>query len=271
MSQIERATSADYSLFRTLFEELHTGDPPTPVATFERDIVPNMWVARDDSGAALGYVFGQVFGGACYVRHIVTSPLARRKGVARALLQIIAEDARSKGANSIELNVKLGNDAAIALYRGFGMVPVYETSVLHLRWKDVPKLLNGREPSRVTPSQTQEIEARFRLPPGLIAGHAASSEHVVCATRDARGSVSGVASFTPTFPGIFPLRATSVEDGWRLIAAMRPFAIEISDAERPWRQDGVQVAVEDAREVAASLEQHGASPVFRIVHMRGPL
>lgn len=271
MSQIERATSADYSLFRTLFEELHTGDPGTPVATFERDIVPNMWIMRDESSAALGYVFGQVFGAACYVRHLVTSPVARRKGVARALLQIIAEDARCKGADSIELNVKLDNDAAIALYRGSGMAPVYETSVLHLRWKDVPELDRGPPPARVAASEAHEVEARFQLPSGLIAGHAASGEHVVCATRDAGGSVSGVASFMPTFPGIFPLRATNVEDGWRLIAAMSPLAIEIRDAERPWRQHGVQVAVEDAREVAASLEQHGARTVFRIVHMRGPL
>lgn len=91
------------------------------------------------------------------------------------------------------------------------------------------------------------------------------------ATRDARGAISGVASFMPTFPGIFPLRATGVDDGWRLIAAMRPFAIEISDADRPWRQDGVQVAVEDSSGLDESLQAHGASPVFRIVHMRGPL
>jgi GNAT superfamily N-acetyltransferase len=267
---IEPAGSRDCSLFLRLFDELETGDPPTSEADFAEQIVPHMLIARSPEGDALGYVFATVFGSACYVRHIVTSPLARKKGVGRALLAKVASDAASRGAKHMELNVKLGNVAAIALYESFGMRTVYETVVLRMAWDDVPAAGRHFTILDVDAGIAGEIETRFEMPDGLIASHVASPLNVVRAIRDA-GVISAVGTFRTSFPGVFPLRATSTEQALALLASLRPHAVDISDDERPWRSGGVQLTVEDSPAVAEALLRAGASEVFRIAHMKGPL
>jgi GNAT superfamily N-acetyltransferase len=268
---IEPASAADYPLFQRLFEELQTGDPPTPQSEFERHIAPNMLVARASDGEALGYVFAEVFGTACYVRHIVTSPHARKKGVGRALISAAAERAAGRGAGHLELNVKLGNHAAIALYERIGMRAVYESVVLRMPWGLIPEP-GDRKSHIVTVDKALAgaVEARFELPEGLIAGHVASLQHVVLAARRDEG-ISGVASFRPIFPGVFPLRASSADEALQLLAALRSHAVEISDAERPWRSGGVQLAIEDSPDAGALLVRAGGDEVFRIAHMKGPI
>jgi GNAT superfamily N-acetyltransferase len=267
---IERAKSADYALFRRLFEELETGDPPTSEADFAEQIVPHMLIARSPEGDALGYVYSTVFGSACYVRHVVTSPLARKKGVGRALLAQVAADAASRGARHMEVNVKLGNVAAIGLYESFGMRTVYETVVLRVAWRDIPAASQPFAILAVDAALAAEIEARFEMPDGLIASHVASPLNVVRAIRDA-GAISAVATFRTAFPGVFPLRAASTEQALALLASLRSHAFDISDEERPWRRGGVQLTVEDSPAVAKALLRRGATEVFRIAHMKGPI
>ena len=267
---IEPAKNADYALFRRLFEELETGDPVTPEAEFERNIVPNMLVARAPAGEALGYVFAELFGHACYVRHIVTSPPARKKGVGRALLAKVAAQAAARGARQLELNVKLENHAAIRLYESFGMRAVYETVVLRLAWRDLPPPKRALSVLEVDAALAREVEARFAMPAGLIVGHAASPLHVVRAIQEG-ATICAVGSFRPSFPGVFPLRAETPDQALAVLAALCPHAVDIQDSERPWRSRGVQIAVEDALETAATLIAAGGREVFRIAHMQGPI
>lgn len=267
---IERAQRGDYALFRRLFEELETGDPPTSEADFAEQIVPNMLIARSPEGDALGYVFSTVYGAACYVRHIVTSPQARKKGVARRLLTKVAAEAANQGARSWELNVKLGNVAAISLYESLGMRSVYETVVLRMRWPDVPASPVGFPILEVDAELAREIESQFDMPDGLMLSHIASTQNVVRAIRQGT-TISAVGTFRTGFPGVFPLRAADADQALALLAALRTHAVEIVDEERPWRSGGVQLTVEDSPAVVDVLMRAGASEIFRIAHMKGPL
>ncbi len=54
-----------------------------------------------------------------HVINISTAPSHQRKGHARALLEVLIEEARSKNMRLIVLEVRKGNAPAIALYRAF--------------------------------------------------------------------------------------------------------------------------------------------------------
>ena len=58
---------------------------------------------------------------ALYVDALATSPAFRRRGVATALLARAEEEARASGLAQLALDTADRNEAAQALYEGFGM------------------------------------------------------------------------------------------------------------------------------------------------------
>jgi len=59
-----------------------------------------------------------------WVEELYVVPSARRRGVARGILNFVAEEARRKGIVSVELEVVPTQAAAFKLYRGMGFVDV---------------------------------------------------------------------------------------------------------------------------------------------------
>ena len=59
-----------------------------------------------------------------WVEELYVVPSARRRGVARGILNFVAREARKKGIVSVELEVVPTQDAAFALYRSMGFVDV---------------------------------------------------------------------------------------------------------------------------------------------------
>jgi [ribosomal protein S18]-alanine N-acetyltransferase len=79
-------------------------------------------VARTD-GVVAGFA-GMLFtGGDGHVTTIAVDEAHRRRGIASALLAALAHDARRRGIDALTLEVRAGNEAAIALYRRFGFAP----------------------------------------------------------------------------------------------------------------------------------------------------
>jgi ribosomal protein S18 acetylase RimI-like enzyme len=67
-----------------------------------------------------------------WVEELYVMPTARRRGVARAILNHVASEARQKGIVSVELEVVPTQEAAFALYRSMGFVDVERK---RMKWK----------------------------------------------------------------------------------------------------------------------------------------
>jgi ribosomal protein S18 acetylase RimI-like enzyme len=136
--RVRPARPQDYAHFARLMPELATGDRVKEETTFLRELLPTTLIAEPgENGRVVGYAYYQVMKDVTYVRHIVTSPDARRGGVGRALMAAVAERARAASCAAWCLNVKPENAAAIALYEGFGMKRVHGARALRLDWSVV--------------------------------------------------------------------------------------------------------------------------------------
>ena len=83
-------------------------------------------IAEGDTGEALGYLLGlSLVGEGELLRIAVTNP-ARRAGVGKAILHSFLDILKENGAEACFLEVRKSNEAAIALYRGSGFLPVGE-------------------------------------------------------------------------------------------------------------------------------------------------
>ena len=87
-----------------------------------------VWIMEQD-GVPAGHVVLSVrhameFGGLCaYIDDLFVRPACRRRGVARAGLDALVAECRRRGCRAIEVEVAPDNDAAVALYRSYGLAP----------------------------------------------------------------------------------------------------------------------------------------------------
>ena len=93
-----------------------------PESFFREELSQAMAWARvaEVEGALAGYLVAWVGAGAGHVGNLGVIPEARRRGVARALLEDLLEHAGAAGAANLTLEVRVSNFAAQALYRAFG-------------------------------------------------------------------------------------------------------------------------------------------------------
>ncbi len=81
-------------------------------------------VAVDTQGTPIGYVGCQTVLDEGYITNVAVLPQYRRCGVARALLQTLAQHAQAQALCFVTLEVRASNAPAIALYTEAGYVPV---------------------------------------------------------------------------------------------------------------------------------------------------
>ncbi|USZ69556.1 ribosomal protein S18-alanine N-acetyltransferase [Halorussus salilacus] len=127
--QVRQAVQAD--LLAVLRIERASFPQPWPFSAFERYLgEPGFLVAVEapgDSGgteSVVGYVVadlvpnhGQPLG---HVKDIAVHPECRGRGVGRTLLDSALTALEGRGARSVKLEVRAGNDPALALYEEFG-------------------------------------------------------------------------------------------------------------------------------------------------------
>lgn len=80
-------------------------------------------VALGDEGKVLGYVGLQTVLDEGYILNVAVAPAYRRRGVADALLDALCRSGKEK-LSFLTLEVRASNEAAIALYRRHGFVPM---------------------------------------------------------------------------------------------------------------------------------------------------
>ena len=93
----------------------------------ERDIIDTIctdgamcYVATDDEGELISYVIGRVIAPEGEIYRIATKPERRGRGIAYRLLDYAIKTERGRGLETVFLEVRSKNPAAIALYRSYG-------------------------------------------------------------------------------------------------------------------------------------------------------
>lgn len=81
------------------------------------------WIAWRDEGPA-GFILVRDLGNECEVLSLGVAPRWRRLGIAQDLLRAAIGETRRRARPSLVLEVATDNDAAGALYTGFGFVAV---------------------------------------------------------------------------------------------------------------------------------------------------
>lgn len=84
----------------------------------------SLFLVAEEGDTVLGYVGCQTVLDEGYITNVAVHPAARRRGVARMLLQSLQETALQRGLTFVTLEVRVSNAAAIALYENAGYVPV---------------------------------------------------------------------------------------------------------------------------------------------------
>ena len=80
--------------------------------------------ALDSEGTVLGYVGMMYVEDEGYISNVAVSPASRRRGIGDALVSELIKRCRGLGLAFITLEVRAGNNAAIALYKKHGFSPV---------------------------------------------------------------------------------------------------------------------------------------------------
>lgn len=98
---------------------------PWPANAFEQFLGrPGFLVAVDADGAIVGFAIAddaRTYGGRLgHLKDIAVHPKRRGEGIATALLERVLAVLRARGCDSVKLEVRESNDAAIGLYRRFG-------------------------------------------------------------------------------------------------------------------------------------------------------
>lgn len=265
--RIRPARAEDHDAFVRLMPELATGDPIMGAERFARELVPTTLIAEGAEGEPVaGYAFFQIMTDTTYVRHLVTSPEARRRGVGRALMAAVAERGRAAGCTTWCLNVKPENVAALTLYESFGLARAHATRALVIAWSAV-EAWRGQLPldvraCTIEPGDEARVELATKLLRGQLAMMRALGPRVFVALEE-HGQVVGATAFDPAFPGAYPFRVARPELAFVLLRALRASARE-GDVD-------VHVVIEDAAAVADALVSAGARLKLDIQHMRGPL
>ena len=78
------------------------------------------FIVAETGDQVAGYMGVFVVCESCYVSDIAVYPQFRRQGVASALIKKASADAAVLGAQSISLEVRPSNEAAVKLYRSLG-------------------------------------------------------------------------------------------------------------------------------------------------------
>lgn len=100
------------------------GEAWTPAQCLGMMALPGVWlVVAAIDGVDLGFALSRVVADEAELLLIATHPDARRRGVARALIGAVADEAAARGVVTLHLEVRSGNPAAqLYLAEGFAKV-----------------------------------------------------------------------------------------------------------------------------------------------------
>ena len=91
------------------------------------------WLVAEVDGVPAGYAGMQSVLDEGYIDNVAVDPDFRRRGAASALLEALIAEAKRRKLRFLSLEVRAGNEGAIALYAAFGFLPVGRRKGYYLR------------------------------------------------------------------------------------------------------------------------------------------
>lgn len=172
------------------------------------------WIAQHD-GSTVGYAGGLVVDGDLQVLKVAVAREWRRRGVARALVERIAEDARNLGASTCSLEVRASNTGAQAFYVQMGLASV-GVRPRYYSDKEDAVIMKGPLPAASNDVAGMELqhhertnEGRGALSHPLILAIESSCDETAAAVVDGEGTllsdvVASQIDFHARFGGVVP-------------------------------------------------------------------
>lgn len=109
---------------RALWEEVFPNDPPwnrASVAIPEKmAIQPDLLIVAEDAGLIVGTAMAGYDGHRGWLYSIAVKPCHQRKGIGSVLIAEAESKLRALGCGKINLQIRAGNEAVAAFYRGQG-------------------------------------------------------------------------------------------------------------------------------------------------------
>jgi len=262
--KFEPATREHFADYVRLFPELRVDDPLPSADDWVERLAPDTVFALS-AGAVVGYGYAQALGEDGYVRNGVSDPAQRGRGVGRALMLELRRRLVARGCVRWQLNVKVDNTPALALYQSLGLVGDFRTWVL--RAPTTGSLALSASPLRALtcergPEFDSALQAHFAVPPGLLARHRTKPDARVFVC-ELDGAPVALAPFDPAFPGCFPFRLLDE----RCASAILDPLLRLVPSGRPH----LQLVLERDEPAARVLLAAGAKLFFEIQHMSGRL
>lgn len=94
------------------------------VVANDSEYVSSRLFVAESEGELIGFAVGKALGGIAELETVAVDLQARRCGVGNALCKAIINWGSEQGAVAVELEVRVGSNGAIGLYRRLGFVPV---------------------------------------------------------------------------------------------------------------------------------------------------
>lgn len=108
---------------------------PWPEAAIEPELANelSLWLVAVQGETLLGYVGSQTVLGESDMMNLAVSPEHRRQGIARSLVRALCAALLEKGSRALTLEVRAGNESAIALYasEGFAQIGIRKNYYFH--------------------------------------------------------------------------------------------------------------------------------------------
>lgn len=117
--QLRQATATDQALVQQLVAQDH-GHVMTDTAIVRILAGPDVLLLAEADDEVAGYIHTQLIMDEVTVLNLFVSPGSRRQGIAVQLLRAAQKRARQDGAARCLLEVRAGNQAALALYQSMG-------------------------------------------------------------------------------------------------------------------------------------------------------
>ena len=116
--------AADLDAVVRLWDRVFADDPPwnapADLIRIKRGVQPELFFVCELDGAVVGTAVAGFDGVRGWVHKVAADPDQRRSGIARHLMAAVEDGLRSAGCPKLNLQVRAGNDAAVAFYKAAG-------------------------------------------------------------------------------------------------------------------------------------------------------